>query len=703
MPRSLTLRVAVLLAVSFGVVFAAERPTMAQQRPKSKPAGVKKKQPAPVKQVTSFDGFSDWVVSAAFSPDGKLLAAGGYEVVKIYDVAKRKEMHSIRARGGYVRSLIFSADGAHLVGGHYQGITIWDSGSADRVAKIKGPRGYVTGLDVSPDGKQLVAAGEDGNIRFFSLPEGDAGLVVETGEFPANAVGFSPDGTFVAVATGDENRVTKPGFVTLYNAVSGKKLKAFPEHAKSATDVVFSEDGKFLISTSVDETVNVYEVESGKALGFFGKHSRPTTAALFLSDGQSVVSSSGGRAVGKNEVKFWNRADGGEWGTFEPHKQKVTDIALSPDGKYLATTSVDKTVALWDLAPVLATIAGKKSESKTVAAAAGKEQPKVKPAKATTKAIGADVLRAGIIGLDTSHAIAFTKLLNAEKPAEALKGIRMVAVYPKGSPDIETSTSRVPDYTKAIKELGVEVVDSIPALLQKVDVVFLETNDGRPHFEQVLPVFKAGKPVFIDKPIAGSLTDAVAIFEAGRKYKVPVFSSSSLRFTDGAKEIAKGKYGKVIGCDAYSPCSLEKTHPSLFWYGIHGVETLFTVMGPGCESVTRASTTDTDFVTGIWKDGRIGTFRGLRSGKRGYGGQVFGDKGNGPIGGYSGYQPLVEEIVTFFRTGKPPVTEEETLDIYAFMEAADESQRQGGAPVTLESVLKKARAEAAKKLAVITD
>ncbi|MDB5388115.1 MAG: translocation protein TolB [Planctomycetaceae bacterium] len=305
-------------------------------------------------------------------------------------------------------------------------------------------------------------------------------------------------------------------------------------------------------------------------------------------------------------------------------------------------------------------------------------------------------LKIGIIGLDTSHATAFTKILNDEKAAPDVAKCRVVAAYPKGSPDIVSSTSRVPSYTKEVQALGVEIVDSIEALVAKVDAVLLETNDGRPHLEQVLPVLKAGKPVFIDKPIAGSLADAVAIFEAAKEYKVPVFSSSSLRYIKGAQALRAGTFGKILGCDAYSPCALEATHPDLYWYGIHGVETLYTVMGPGCEKVSRASTPDSDFVLGVWKDGRLGTFRGMRKGG-GYGGTAFTEKGIQQVGNYESYRPLLVEIIKFFRTGVMPVSEEETLEIYTFMEAADESKRQGGAPVSLASVLEKARQTVASK------
>src|SRR5690606_13923453 len=151
--------------------------------------------------------------------------------------------------------------------------------------------------------------------------------------------------------------------------------------------------------------------------------------------------------------------------------------------------------------------------------------------------------------------------------------------------------------------------------------------------------------------------------------------ASSLRYSPGIAEMAQGKLGDVIGCAAYSPCSLEEHHPDFFWYGVHGVETLFTIMGPGCESVTRVQTPDAALAAGVWKGRRIGTFRGIRKGAADYGATVFGTKGIGPSGGYGGYEPLVVEICKFFKTGKAPTTPAETIEIFAFMEAADESKR----------------------------
>ena len=302
-------------------------------------------------------------------------------------------------------------------------------------------------------------------------------------------------------------------------------------------------------------------------------------------------------------------------------------------------------------------------------------------------------IRAGIIGLDTSHVLAFTKTLNETPQKPEVMGARLVAAFAQGSKDIESSTKRVPEYTEKVKALGVEIVPSIHELLDKVDVVFLESNDGRVHLEQVLPCIEAHKPVFIDKPIAGTLVDAIKILDASKKASIPVFSSSSLRFGKGTQAVRSGSIGAVKHAETTSPASLEEHHPDLFWYGIHGVESLFTVMGTGCQSVKRGTTVDGKItVTGTWVGGRTGTFTEAK----GYGGKAIGEKGEAAIGTYDGYDPLLYSIVHFFRTGVAPVSSEETLEIYAFMEAADESKRRNGAEVSIKEVMEKALAEARK-------
>ncbi len=307
-------------------------------------------------------------------------------------------------------------------------------------------------------------------------------------------------------------------------------------------------------------------------------------------------------------------------------------------------------------------------------------------------------MKIGIIGLDTSHSTAFVKLLNGEEKKDEYKDFRIVAAYPYGSRTIRSSFERIPDYTEEVKALGVEIVPSIAELLKRVDYVLLETNDGNLHLEQASQVFKAGKPMFIDKPLAATLAQSMAIYQLARDYNVPIFSSSALRYVPQNQKLRNGEYGKVMGADCYSPATREITQPDFGWYGIHGVETLFTVMGTGCVSVNRMSAEGTDVVVGLWSDGRIGTFRGIREGKSNYGGTAFTDKSIEPVGTYQGYEVLLSEILNFFRTGVPPVSEEETLEIFTFMEASNASKRNEGKIILMEDVYRKGMAEAKQLL-----
>jgi hypothetical protein len=309
----------------------------------------------------------------------------------------------------------------------------------------------------------------------------------------------------------------------------------------------------------------------------------------------------------------------------------------------------------------------------------------------------AGTIRAGIIGLDTSHVPAFTKLFNEARAGSDLAGIKVVVGYPGGT-DFPASRDRVGKFTEQVRGMGVEIVDSIPELLKRVDVVLLESVDGRIHLREALPVIEAGKPLFIDKPLTGSLVDAIAIDEAARKRGVPYFSSSSYRFAPALRALKQSReLGTLAGADVWGPCSYQEGTPDLFFYGVHGVEALYTLMGPGCETVARVQARDADVVTGVWKGGRVGTYRGLRRNKATAGAVAFGTDGIVQVGEWGGYADLCREIATFFKTRKPPVASEETIEIMAFMEAADRSKAQGGASISLADVLAGAKAEAAAR------
>jgi predicted dehydrogenase len=305
-------------------------------------------------------------------------------------------------------------------------------------------------------------------------------------------------------------------------------------------------------------------------------------------------------------------------------------------------------------------------------------------------------IRVGIIGLDSSHCTAFTQILHREGNAGDLAGVRVVAAFPGGSADFPLSRDRVQGYTEQIRAMGVEIVDSIDALLSKVDVVILGSVDGRQHLEQVELVFRAGKPVFIDKPLAHNLADVLKIQQLGRRYDVPWFSASALRYEDKLQTLMQNRnevLGDVVGCDSFGQSRVGVGHADLAWYGVHGIETLYTIMGPGCVSVTRLQTDKSEQVTGLWDNGRVGTYRGIRehTHQTGFGATIFGTKSIQQISLPADYEGLVLEIARFFKTRRPPISEDVMVEIFAFIEAADESKRAGGVPVTLSSVIEKVR------------
>ena len=323
---------------------------------------------------------------------------------------------------------------------------------------------------------------------------------------------------------------------------------------------------------------------------------------------------------------------------------------------------------------------------------------------------GEGELRVGIVGLDTSHSVAFARLLNVPDAAGHVPGGRIVAAVKTFSADMPASAGRVEGFANTLVEaLGVRLVPSIEELCTQVDVVLIESLDGRAHLEQARRVFAAKKPVFIDKPIAGTLREVIEIFRLAREVGVPVFSSSAYRFYESLVAVQKADIGEVRAAISYGPAYLDPHHPDLFFYGIHPVEALYAVLGRGCESVVRSHTADSDVVTGTWSGGRLGVMHGLRTGAIPHKVTVFGSTGVaeqqptddrfnafGALGatklsGGDSYVSLLRQIMEFFQTGVSPVPAEETIEMFAFMEAADESKRRGGAPVRLSEVIEKAR------------
>ena len=317
-------------------------------------------------------------------------------------------------------------------------------------------------------------------------------------------------------------------------------------------------------------------------------------------------------------------------------------------------------------------------------------------------------VRVGILGLDNYQAVAYTQLFNNPQATGDLAGLRVVAAVPVGSAEIAESVEGLPKWKLQIGKYGVALVESVEELLAACDVVMIMSLDGRQHLEQARGALKAGKPLYIGRPLAASLADAVEIFRLAKQYNTPCWSSSQHRFSPGFSGMRDHpEVGKVLGCDVYGGCPTEPHHPELFWHAVHSIETLYTILGPGCLAVKCTSTPTAEMITGRWADGRVGTYRGIKQGAVKYSATVFGDKGVSTAGiyghgvpqkgvvptqdKYMGYEGIAIELAKFFKGGPPPVSPEETLEIFAFMEAAHESKRQQGAEITLQSVLNPAR------------
>jgi hypothetical protein len=301
------------------------------------------------------------------------------------------------------------------------------------------------------------------------------------------------------------------------------------------------------------------------------------------------------------------------------------------------------------------------------------------------------MIRLGILDFDTSHAVEFTKRLNhvPGTPKEQLVDGARIVIGCAG--ESKLSPERLEGFTKQMKEFGVPLVDKPADMIGKVDGMLIESVDGTVHLERATPYLESGIPCFIDKPFTCSVADARRIVELSQRKKAPVFSSSSLRYAPEVVEYsADPKSGKLVGCAVHGPCSLSpipERNAGLFHYGIHPVEVLYTLMGPGCKRVTSIHEKEVDVVTGHWTDGRVATVRGLRTGASGYGFTAFAEKGIKAvtIGTSLIYRELLMKIVGFFETGKSPVEPSTMVEIIAFIEAANTSGANHGAGETLRS------------------
>ena len=296
------------------------------------------------------------------------------------------------------------------------------------------------------------------------------------------------------------------------------------------------------------------------------------------------------------------------------------------------------------------------------------------------------MIKLGILDFDTSHVVEFTKRINHIDVAKEqwVEGAKVVIGCPGES---KLSPERIAGYTEQMKKYDVPLVDKPSDMVGKVDAMIIAAVDGSVHWDRAKPFLEAGIPCYVDKPFTCSLADAKAIVALAEKKKLPLFSSSALRYATEVTEYgADTKHGKVLGCAVHGPASLHERNPGLFHYGIHAVEILYTIMGPGCKRVTCIHEMGTDVVTGVWNDGRIGTVRGIRTGSAGYGFTAYAEKGITAKAVTTGviYRELLMKVVEMFTTKVAPIDPQITLEIVAFIEAAYKSGNNHGAGETVK-------------------
>lgn len=294
-----------------------------------------------------------------------------------------------------------------------------------------------------------------------------------------------------------------------------------------------------------------------------------------------------------------------------------------------------------------------------------------------------DDLKIGLIGTDSSHSVAFTKLLNDSSDANHVSGGKVVAAFLGGSNDFPLSADRVEGFMAKLElEFGVRRLNSPEEVAASCDAILLTSADGRVHLDQFRRIAPYGKPVFIDKPLALDTISAKEIFRIAQQYQLPIMSCSALRYAQQiTDDLERENPATVIRAVVGGPLAVEPTQSYYYWYGIHSIELLYAIMGTGCLEVSVTTTEEHDLIAAHWEGGRTGTVKLSRLpespffatiSRAGQTSLIEVDSSAKPF-----YASLLEQIMILFDSHKSPLDWNETLEIIRFIEAAEESKRKG--------------------------
>jgi hypothetical protein len=296
------------------------------------------------------------------------------------------------------------------------------------------------------------------------------------------------------------------------------------------------------------------------------------------------------------------------------------------------------------------------------------------------------MIRIGLVDFDTSHVEAFTQRFNhLDAPAsEWVEGAQVVAGCPG---DSRVMPERIPGYTERLRNYGIELVERPEDLFGKIDAVMIESQQGARHLERARPFLEAGLPTFVDKPFAQTVEEAEAMIALARRHNAPLLSCSALRYDPNVTQALErqAERGRLLSADVWGACALHPGNPGLLHYGIHGVEILYALLGPGCRQVQTLRNEADEVETALWANDHFSTLRGIRAGQYGFGFVAHYERGNLPyvIEGAAYYRELLKTFVRMCETRTPPLDYEVMLEIMRFIHAADTSADRDGEPVKL--------------------